>query len=108
MTRAAGELRIPFTSGLLIGIGETMRERVDTLLAIAELHERYGHLQEAIVQNFRAKPELAGDHLRFVVRIAKKGIDPLGGPQAFGFEALQARFEGVGQPVEVYRGAERL
>ncbi len=58
MTRAAGELRIPFTSGLLIGIGETMRERVDTLLAIAELHERYGHLQEAIVQNFRAKPDI--------------------------------------------------
>ncbi len=54
--RFAGELRFPFTTGLLIGIGETARERVDTLLAIRALHERYGHIQEVIVQNFRAKP----------------------------------------------------
>src|SRR5687768_13220807 len=53
---AAGELRIPFTSGILIGIGETHAERVDALLALADLHERHGHLQEVIVQNFRAKP----------------------------------------------------
>ena len=52
----AGELRIPFTSGLLIGIGETRAERLDALDALRELHERYGHLQEVIVQNFRAKP----------------------------------------------------
>src|SRR5687767_5240542 len=52
----AGELRIPFTSGILIGIGETRAERLDALSALAELHERYGHLQEVIVQNFRAKP----------------------------------------------------
>ena len=52
----AGELRIPFTSGILIGIGETRAERVDALLALADLHERHGHLQEVIVQNFRAKP----------------------------------------------------
>jgi len=54
-TRLAGELRVPFTTGILIGIGETRQERIDALLAIRELHERYGHIQEVIVQNFRAK-----------------------------------------------------
>jgi FO synthase len=54
--RLAGEERTPFTSGILIGIGETRAERIEALLAIGELHERYGHVQEVIVQNFRAKP----------------------------------------------------
>jgi 7,8-didemethyl-8-hydroxy-5-deazariboflavin synthase CofG subunit len=54
----AGRLKIPFTTGILIGIGETLDERVDSLFAIKELHERYGHIQEVIVQNFRAKPEI--------------------------------------------------
>src|SRR5437763_15042730 len=53
---AAGELAVPFTSGILIGIGETRRERIEALLALRELHERYGHIQEIIIQNFRAKP----------------------------------------------------
>ena len=53
----AGELRIPFTTGILIGIGETPEERVDALFAIREKHEKYGHIQEVIVQNFRAKPD---------------------------------------------------
>jgi FO synthase len=53
---AAGRLRIPFTTGILIGIGETLQERVDSLLAIRDLHRRFGHIQEVIVQNFRAKP----------------------------------------------------
>jgi 7,8-didemethyl-8-hydroxy-5-deazariboflavin synthase CofG subunit len=52
----AGKLRIPFTTGILIGIGETFAERVDSLCAIREVHERYGHIQEVIIQNFRAKP----------------------------------------------------
>ena len=52
----AGELRIPFTSGILIGIGETRAERLEALEALAGLHRRHGHLQEVIVQNFRAKP----------------------------------------------------
>jgi FO synthase len=58
----AGELRIPFTTGILIGIGETLEERVDALFAIRAVHERYGHIQEVIVQNFRAKgdTEFAG------------------------------------------------
>ena len=52
----AGQARVPFTSGILIGIGETRRERIESLLALREVHLRYGHLQEVIVQNFRAKP----------------------------------------------------
>ncbi len=57
MIRRAGKLRIPFTTGILIGLGETEDERVDALLAIRDLHDEYGHIQEVIVQNFRAKPE---------------------------------------------------
>ena len=53
---AAGRARIPFTTGILIGIGETRAERVEALLAIRDMHERHGHIQEVIVQNFRAKP----------------------------------------------------
>ena len=51
----AGRRKIPFTTGILIGIGETLEERVDSLVAIRDLHEKYGHIQEVIVQNFRAK-----------------------------------------------------
>ncbi len=54
--RLAGEQRVPFTTGILIGIGETRRERVEALLALRALHATYGHLQEIIVQNFRPKP----------------------------------------------------
>jgi 7,8-didemethyl-8-hydroxy-5-deazariboflavin synthase CofG subunit len=54
----AGKLSMAFTTGILIGIGETMEERIDSLLAIRELQERYGHIQEVIVQNFRAKPDI--------------------------------------------------
>src|SRR4029077_18353291 len=54
----AGKLSIAFTTGILIGIGETMEERVDSLFAIRTLHEKYGHIQEVIIQNFRAKPEI--------------------------------------------------
>ena len=55
--RLAGELAVPFTSGILIGIGETREERLDALFALRELHEQHGHLQEIIIQNFRAKPD---------------------------------------------------
>src|SRR5580704_10225333 len=69
---AAGELRIPFTSGILVGIGETEQERVDSLAALAQLHERHGHLQEVILQNFvphqsyygREPAQIAGDAAR--------------------------------------------
>ena len=53
---AVGEGRVPFTTGILIGIGETRAERLDALCAIRELAERHGHVQEVIIQNFRAKP----------------------------------------------------
>jgi 7,8-didemethyl-8-hydroxy-5-deazariboflavin synthase CofG subunit len=58
----AGKLPIAFTTGILIGIGETMEERIDSLLAIRALHEKYGHIQEVIIQNFRAKPEIPMAH----------------------------------------------
>lgn len=54
----AGKLGVPFTTGILIGIGETLEERVDALLVIQRLHEKFGHIQEVIIQNFRAKPEI--------------------------------------------------
>jgi 7,8-didemethyl-8-hydroxy-5-deazariboflavin synthase CofG subunit len=52
----AGRQKIPFTTGILVGIGETLEERVDALIAIRDLHVTYGHIQEVIIQNFRAKP----------------------------------------------------
>ena len=55
----AGRHAVPFTTGILVGIGETARERAGSLLAIREIHRRYGHVQEVIVQNFRAKPGTA-------------------------------------------------
>lgn len=55
MIRRAGEVGVPFTTGILIGIGETRRERIAALAALLDLHERYGHIQEVIIQNFRAK-----------------------------------------------------
>lgn len=83
MTEEAGELRIPFTSGLLIGIGETVEERVDTLLTIRELHRRHGHIGEVIVQNFRAHPsspmalstEPTADELSATVALARLVLD---------------------------------
>jgi FO synthase len=79
MIQQAGELRVPFTSGLLIGIGETRRERIESLLALRTLHRRYGHLQEIIIQNFRAKantrmanaPEPNRDDLLWTLAIAR-------------------------------------
>ncbi len=75
----AGELGIPFTTGILIGIGETREERVESLLAIRDLHRRFGHIQEVIVQNFRAKPDTpmadapdaAGEELMWTTAVAR-------------------------------------
>jgi FO synthase len=81
---AAGEAGVPFTSGILIGIGETRAERIEALLALRDLHECYGHIQEIIIQNFRAKPEtrMAGapepdraDHL-WTIAIARLIFGP--------------------------------
>jgi FO synthase len=82
--RLAGELAIPFTTGILIGIGETREERVQALEAIRALHERYGHVQEVIVQNFRAKPgtkmaahpEPSLDELLWTARTARELLGP--------------------------------
>ena len=78
---AAGELKIPFTSGILVGIGETEDERVESLEALAELHERYGHLQEVILQNFVPHPRYYGAE---VAEIAD--------------EAARERWGGTGHP----------
>ncbi len=77
--RLAGELAIPFTTGILIGIGETREERIEALGAISSMHERYGHIQEVIVQNFRAKtgtrmaqhPEPSLDDLLWTAAVAR-------------------------------------
>jgi FO synthase len=77
--RMAGELQVPFTSGILIGIGENRRERIEALLALRDLHEEFGHIQEIIVQNFRAKPDtlMAGwpepdlDDLLWTIAVAR-------------------------------------
>jgi len=77
--RLAGEARVPMTSGILIGIGETRRERIDALLALRDLSDRYGHLQEIIIQNFRAKsgtkmqhaPEPSTDELCWTIAVAR-------------------------------------
>ena len=77
--RAAGELQTPFTTGILIGIGETRAERIDTLLAIRDIHDEYGHIHEVIVQNFRAKPntrmadaaEPGVDEMRWTLAVAR-------------------------------------
>jgi FO synthase len=58
----AGRLGVPFTTGLLIGIGESAESRVDSLFAIRELHQRYGHVQEVIIQNFRVKSGIPMQH----------------------------------------------
>jgi len=55
----AGSQRIPFTTGILVGIGETLRDRAESMVALRDAHERHGHIQEVIVQNFRAKPRTA-------------------------------------------------
>ena len=87
---AAGEAQVPFTSGLLIGIGETRAERVDTLLALRRAHREGGHIQEVIVQNFRAKPgtRMAGapepdfDDLLWTVAAARVALGPRANIQA--------------------------
>jgi FO synthase len=60
--RYAGELGVPFTTGILIGIGETYEERVDSLFAIRDVHEEYGNIQEVIIQNFRVKDDIPMRH----------------------------------------------
>jgi FO synthase len=87
---AAGRAGIAFTTGILIGIGESRADRVDSLLAIRELHERYAHVQEVIIQNFRAKPgipmarhpEPPLDELRRTLAVARLVLGPAMNVQA--------------------------
>lgn len=80
----AGQAAVPFTSGILIGIGETRRERIESLLALRDVHDQYGHLQEVIVQNFRAKPNtlMSGapepglDELLWTIAVARLVFGP--------------------------------
>lgn len=82
--RLVGEAAVPFTSGILIGIGETRTERIESLLALRDLHERYGHIQEVIVQAFRAKPgtrmaaapELPLEELLWTIAVARLIFGP--------------------------------
>ncbi|HVA39021.1 MAG TPA: 7,8-didemethyl-8-hydroxy-5-deazariboflavin synthase CofG, partial [Candidatus Binataceae bacterium] len=74
MIDEAGALKIPFTTGILIGIGDTPAERAQSLIAIRDSHERHGHIQEVIIQNFRAKP----------------GIPMAGAPEPDGFAMARA------------------
>jgi FO synthase subunit 1 len=62
MIEDAGKLRIPFTTGLLLGIGESSADREESLYAIRDLHKRYGHIQEIIIQNFCPKPNTPMEH----------------------------------------------
>src|SRR5580700_5547018 len=83
MIEAAGRLQIPFTTGILVGIGETRRERIESLLTIRAAHRKYGHIQEVIVQNFRAVPgvpmshalEPGDDEVTFAVAMARLILD---------------------------------
>src|SRR5256885_1628654 len=99
---AAGEERVPFTTGLLIGIGESRAERIDALVEIRELADRHGHVQEVIVQNFRAKPgtrmagapEPALDELLWTIAVARSVLGPpahLQAPPNRSFRATRCR-----------------
>jgi FO synthase len=82
--QAAGELKIPFTSGILVGIGETQEEQVESLEALAELHREYGHLQEIIIQNFVPHPRYYGAEVADIADRASRerwggAGDPSGG-----------------------------
>jgi 7,8-didemethyl-8-hydroxy-5-deazariboflavin synthase CofG subunit len=80
----AGQLQVPFTTGILIGIGETWQDRVDSLNEINQLHKKYGHIQEVIVQNFRAKagtemadfPEPSLNDMLKTLAVARLMLDP--------------------------------
>ena len=80
----AGKLDIAYTTGILIGIGETWEERVDSLMAINQIHQEYGHIQEVIIQNFRAKagtamanhPEPTREDMRRTLAVARLLLDP--------------------------------
>ncbi len=96
---AAGELKIPFTSGILVGIGETEDERVESLEALAELHSRYGHLQEVILQNFVPHPRYYGQEVADIADEASRQRWTGAGDPSARATAWEARSEGSPTPV---------
>ncbi len=100
---AAGALRIPFTSGILVGIGETDEEQIASLEALAELHREYGHLQEVILQNFVPHPRYYGQEVAEIADAASRQRWGEGGddPPLAGFFA-----GGPGQPSDGAGGAK--
>src|SRR4051794_1490840 len=74
--RAAGELRIPFTSGILVGIGESPEQRIEALRALAEVQAEYGHIQEVILQNFVPHPNYYGQEPAEIADAVQRGSDP--------------------------------
>ena len=95
----AGRLAIPFTTGILVGIGETPRERAESLFAIRDLHRRYRHVQEVIVQNFRAKP---GTAMRHAPRAGRRGVP---GGRRDGADRARAAHERPGAAEPLRSGA---
>ncbi len=99
---AAGALKIPFTSGILVGIGETQEEQVASLEALAELHREYGHLQEVILQNFVPHPRYYGQEVAEIADAASRerwgedgGVPPLAGFSASGVGSSSAGADGA-------------
>jgi FO synthase len=99
---AAGALKIPFTTGILVGIGETAREQVESLEAIAELHGRYGHIQEVILQNFVPHPRYYGREVAEIADSASRlrwgedgGVPPLAGFSVRGARPSSAGADGA-------------
>jgi len=96
---AAGELKIPFTSGILVGIGETDEEQVASLKALAELHDKYGHLQEVILQNFVPHPTYYGAEVADIADAASQRRWLGDGTPSDGASQVVAPSEGVPSPV---------
>jgi FO synthase len=92
---AAGELKIPFTTGILVGIGETEQEQVESLEAIAALHERYGHIQEVILQNFVPHPRYYGREVADIADAASRQRWAADGIPSDGATAGEAPTEGI-------------
>jgi FO synthase len=100
---AAGELRIPFTSGILVGVGETEQERFESLDALAAIHSRHGHIQEVILQNFVPHPDYYGREPAEIADAAsrERWSDAAGGPEAAAVAAGELPLPAWASPVSL-------
>jgi FO synthase len=109
---AAGELRIPFTSGILVGIGESEQERMASLEALAAIHARHGHIQEVILQNFVPHPRYYGREVADIAQTAAQAYWRTGvlggGPHEAGREAEPARGADAGRGAAAGREADAV